>query len=519
MSDHSLVPAAGWLEGRERGTGPGVRYLILVTLLAAALRLIHLGRQSLWIDEIMTWQSVRPGLDLGFWQQLADAIQGPLYLAAVWPLVRIADTEVMLRLPAAIAGIVAVPLLGMMVGRLWDARAARLAALLLAINPFHIWYSQEARGYAFAMLAAVSALLVFVIMAQDGVNRRRAGMLAGLIAAGILSNMSTLFLWVALAICLVLAVRPRGWRAWGLWAAAGIGGLLAVSPWLLRAAGIWAVDRVVPGSGVGDALRGDTTFSPFALPYTVWTFFYGYSLGPSLRELHQPDRLAIVRESLPLLAVGGVAAAIPTLFGLRRLRGNRWCLLLLIVIPLAVVTWLAVRNVKPYNPRYVAVTLPWVLTLAALGLSYLPRRVGLAASVALIGLCGWSVANHHFLDHYAKADLREAAHWVAAQEPAGEPILIPAGLRGFAYYYRGTGQLIDTDRTRLLTDAAAANLVATRLAGVDRCWLVLTRSWVGDPDDRLPAALAASGRLMLARKLPGVRVFYWRRSGAEGGRR
>ncbi len=46
---------------------------------------------------------------------------------------------------------------------------------------------------------------------------------------------------------------------------------------------LWAVDRMVVGAATGEALRGESTFSLDALPYTVFSFFYGYSLGPSLR--------------------------------------------------------------------------------------------------------------------------------------------------------------------------------------------------------------------------------------------
>ena len=58
----SLVPPDGWLAPVRTATDtPGVRYLLLVTALALALRLLRLGAMSLWIDEWFTWDLVAPG--------------------------------------------------------------------------------------------------------------------------------------------------------------------------------------------------------------------------------------------------------------------------------------------------------------------------------------------------------------------------------------------------------------------------------------------------------------------------
>ena len=65
------------------------------------LRLLRLDGMSLWIDEVFTWDLVAPGRGLRFGEQILAAYQGPLYHAAVWPLLRVADTAFMLRLPAA----------------------------------------------------------------------------------------------------------------------------------------------------------------------------------------------------------------------------------------------------------------------------------------------------------------------------------------------------------------------------------------------------------------------------------
>jgi len=59
------------------------------------------------------------------------------------------------RLPSFLFGLATIPLLAWLGGLLGFPRAGLLAALLLALHPWHIRYSSEARGYAMMMAFAV----------------------------------------------------------------------------------------------------------------------------------------------------------------------------------------------------------------------------------------------------------------------------------------------------------------------------------------------------------------------------
>ena len=110
----SLVPEDDWLQGSKQadGLGAGGSFLLGATLLAGVLRIYGLMSQSLWVDEMLTWQTIRPGAEIHFLEQILDSIQGPLYMAVIWPLVRLFDPALMMRLPSVVAGIAAVPLFG-----------------------------------------------------------------------------------------------------------------------------------------------------------------------------------------------------------------------------------------------------------------------------------------------------------------------------------------------------------------------------------------------------------------------
>ena len=508
-----MVPPAAWLRDEtDERSDCGAAYLVLVTVLAAVLRLWRLDAMSLWIDEIFTWQLVDPGHGRGLAEMLRAAYQGPLYPVAVWPLLRLAETAFLLRLPAALAGIVAVPLMGIFAARLCGRMTARLAALFLAISPFAVWYAQEGRGYSFVILLSIAAGLVMLPALREGPNARRMLVLALLGFLGLTSNNSFIFLLAAFGMTVLLVARPRQFRQWLLWSAGLGGGILLASPWLLSAAGIWEIGRIVPGVQIGAPLRGETTFTAWALPFTAHTFFYGYSLGPSLTELHGTDRLEVVRESLPLLLSGGLIAATAVCAGLARLNRRQWFLTLWIVVPLALVVLLAVRNIKPFNVRYVAAAFPWVLVLAALGAarSRCWLRLCLCAGLSLFFLA--ALAGHFFNERFAKEDVRGAVAAIAASPWPRRPLLAPASEAVVRHYWKGESPVTGMYGEPLIRDAAMADAVVRRyLEGDDEVWIIWVRSWDVDPQNLLPAALARHGSLERFYVGPNVAVDLWRR--------
>ncbi|NJN96793.1 MAG: phospholipid carrier-dependent glycosyltransferase [Anaerolineales bacterium] len=127
--------------------------LLVIILIALALRLTLLGEQSLWYDEGVTWLlSQKPPGELLQWT--AADIQPPLYYLLMWETDALfGSREWALRFPSVIFGVLTVPLLYILARRLFPASRQRLtsppllAAALLAISPVMVYYAQEARMY------------------------------------------------------------------------------------------------------------------------------------------------------------------------------------------------------------------------------------------------------------------------------------------------------------------------------------------------------------------------------------
>jgi hypothetical protein len=145
---------ASWIM-RHRG-------LLAIVALGAAVRFATLTQQSFWLDEAQAAHE----LSLG-WGAMLDAWNRaewnpPLYLLIGWPWARLFGTgEASLHTLSALFGIALIPVVYAAGAELVTRRAGLWAAALAALNPFMIWYSQEAREYALLTLLSAISLWCF----------------------------------------------------------------------------------------------------------------------------------------------------------------------------------------------------------------------------------------------------------------------------------------------------------------------------------------------------------------------
>lgn len=208
--------------GSARSERPGSRLpawwpLAALTLLAAALRCSTLDLQSFWYDEAFTPVHV---LHPSLWATLRAVVHTentpPLWYVLAWADARVLGTgEVALRLPSALAGIATVPV-AWAIGRELEGgytnsyarRAAAVCALLVAVDPLFVWYSQEARAYALFVLTAALAMLCF-LRAQREPTPRRMAAFALSAALALLTHYFAVFLLIPMALWLVCERRTR----------------------------------------------------------------------------------------------------------------------------------------------------------------------------------------------------------------------------------------------------------------------------------------------------------------------
>jgi len=127
-----------------------------VLVLAFLLRVWNLGAASLWYDEAMYgWlaRKFHPGLLTGRYMLVEPLFVRPL---SWW--VRWSDASGWLRFPSVIAGVLTVYVGASTAGRIAGKRAALYTAFLLAMAPALIYYSRDAKMYAWVFLWVACAV-------------------------------------------------------------------------------------------------------------------------------------------------------------------------------------------------------------------------------------------------------------------------------------------------------------------------------------------------------------------------
>jgi uncharacterized membrane protein len=176
----------------------------------AAVRLNTLPYKSLWLDEVVTLHMARGSLAEILAVQ-ADP-HPPLYYLLMHYWVAVGQSEAILRLPSALAGIIAIPLLYWVV-RAWGGRwSATVAAWLLALAPLHVWYSQETRMYALVCTLGLLATLFYILAAHHGRLLAWIGWVAAMLT-GLYADYSMILVLAGQAILYPFCLTERAGRA------------------------------------------------------------------------------------------------------------------------------------------------------------------------------------------------------------------------------------------------------------------------------------------------------------------
>lgn len=137
--------------------------VVIASGVALVVGLIRLGRPSFWMDESLTaleiqWSYDR-ALDGYYW----------LYYSIEKPWAALAgSSEAALRFPSVLGTMVACALLVVLGRKLFDRRIALVAGVLLALNPFVVKWSQQARAYTLLLAVSVLAILLLLRALERG---------------------------------------------------------------------------------------------------------------------------------------------------------------------------------------------------------------------------------------------------------------------------------------------------------------------------------------------------------------
>jgi hypothetical protein len=174
----SLLSGPG--PGREQLTARGRSLTpaadgVIVTLLTAIAFVLRVSQvhQSLGGDEIFTYQDI---VGRSFGSVVTNVHAGgenspPLYFLLAWAAAKLGDASVWIRLPSLLAGTATVPVTYLL-GRETVGRIAGLiAAGIMALAPFAVFYGVEARPYALMVFFVALSTLALIHAVRPAASR------------------------------------------------------------------------------------------------------------------------------------------------------------------------------------------------------------------------------------------------------------------------------------------------------------------------------------------------------------
>ncbi|HEX8172113.1 MAG TPA: glycosyltransferase family 39 protein [Thermoanaerobaculia bacterium] len=369
-----------------------VEAALLAAIVAAGafLRFEHLGLPSYWLDEILHHDLTTQAMREPWWRWIAgfSAEHGPLYYATQLAARIVSASEFGGRLPAAVFGVLTIPLVWL-AARRYDRGAALAAALLAAVSPLHVYYSREARAYG--LLLFLTAALAAILL-----STRRLFLVAGVMAALLYASATSApVLASALIVACVNALigRDRGW-----WLRVAACALVALA--LLPA--VYATKPVADLSWPGFPALDLHFFDELLRTLTV----------SATGSADASGRTALVLLAFAL--VGAFAA-------LRRDRVHGSVYVGMALLPLAL-TLVSLRVLHHfYAARYITPALTGFLVLAAIGVAFVARLAPVALLVAvLIAAQTWTAAR---TEAFQKLDWRAIAATIAGHARPGDLVV------------------------------------------------------------------------------------------------
>ncbi len=463
------------------------RLLLLAILLTAwAWRLYGLDAQSLWRDEVDSLIFATRPLAQVLANFTRPGENGPLYFLLLRPwLLLVGQSAYALRFPSALMGVLAVALLYVWGRRLFSPTLGLVAALLLAVNPYHLWYSQEAKMYALLVVMTLAALWAFAQALARGKAWR---WLVWLILTSACFYIHVLGVFVIPLQLVWFLLTPRWRSAWRGYVLALAALILPYIPL------IWWQWKLLANPN----FRTGHPFVPFdRMLLTTW--------GAQLQGIPPvPTPWLFAAPIFLLLAAIFLPTTSPRP---RRLLLSWW------LLPILGVFLISLRS-PIFTDRYLIWTLPALVLMLALGLGAVYRQNRWLAGILLAALLvfqlwmGWRQTAAPI-----KSDFRAAAAYIAPQRQAGDLTLFLMPYIQHTYRYYDPGDYAWAEAPYANRDPDAT-LLPARLADLTRgytgVWLVESEPEFYDEKGLIRSWLQAASHGYEEAHFARVNVYYFR---------
>ena len=483
----------------KRSTQFSSIYIVLILVLATGIRVWGLQAQSLSMDEVYEIGLAKAASI----KEVVLAKDGfpPLYHLLLRGWLNVFQSDDAARWLSLVFGCLSVPVIWRMARRLGGPESGYWAALLLAVSPFHIWYSQLSRAYALFFL--VSTLAVWFFLRALETDRTRDWSFYALSClAGLYSHY---FFIILVLVCGIIIVTEK-WPWHGLKRAMVTYACMCLCALPL----LWILGQDLAyqsRSGI------KISFNIAAMGYTYFSFLAGYGIGPSLRELHVMNTGQAIVQFLPWLLLVGACITILGIQALKGLDGKQFGrLLILLLVPVLLCGLLSEIFEVGYKVQYVLWAAIPLYILMGSGLfrniHTWPTRISL---LVLCAVCALSLYHRRHDLRYQTEDTRSLSAYLVKRSSSDVPVFVLSGyMAGPVRYYLGDEWSVRglpgvRKQEEGLKEALGCIKEVTEPGSP--FWLAYTRAFHGDPGEWFKQTLLAKGTIHIEAEFAGIELF------------
>ena len=479
--------------------------LLVILLLAAALRFYRLDAQSLWADEgSSVAQALRDVPTIA--ANAARDIHPPLYYIALhfW-VSAFGASEVAVRALSAALGVALVWLCYLLGAALWDERTGLIAAFLAAINPFQIYYAQEARMYM--LMAVLGAVCVYATIKVQGTadggrttdDGRRTMWYGVYLIAAVMGLYTHYFFPIVLVVCNVIVAMTwlKSRNGLGRWILLQLLALLAFLPWLptaIRQITTWPSGAQTFAASDAPVVLLRTLSLGLSAPRDdgVWLVLFGVLAAIGLYTGKQGNRETGKRVYLPTCVPVYLLVPVFVMFALALFKDAFLKFMLVASPPVVLLVANGISRIAHRASRIANGRWPMAnrnafdasrITHHALRLTHYASRITFFFLLSsLLIPSALSLQTYYFDPRFARDDYRAIAQTIDALAHADDAIILnaPGQQEIFAYYYHGASPVYPLPRERPINVMATESELADIATRHPHVFVVL---WATDESD------------------------------------
>ena len=455
--------------------------LVLLILLSLILRLNDLGKESLWLDEIYgTLLTAKQPIDYLLNPHINLPVSTYHIILHYWMQI-FGQSEFSIRFPALIFGVLSIFVIYKVGKEIFNQEVGFLSALMLAISPFHLHYSQEARPYSLLMLLSLVSIYYFIRFLKSG-NKKDGIVYTLSTLIGIYTHYFIFFLLIFQNIYFFI-YNIKNKKLVKIWIISqGIVALifLGYNPHFLGQI-MWGLNG------------GLAHLAPYFSLFSIIKTFYVFILGFSFINSDYCIPCFYVNPFIIFLICGGFLLL--TFLGIKNLfvykkNFKEWkyknekliFLILYLLMPILIIYTISF-NTSLFQTRYVLYSSAPLYILISRGISGFQKRIKLVFVVLLLFLSSFVLGGYY--SDVTKEQWRETSSYINQYSKGNDVLVFPYLTFVFEYYEVRIDKKIllpdDYDSPKSPHEVYGEHLKPRDIDKItsdyNRVWLVLPPTW------------------------------------------